>query len=51
MRKSFRIDLHVNFFGFRQHCDSNRRSVNSSAGFGLRHALHAMTPDSCFNFE
>src|SRR5690606_4643953 len=37
-----RIDLDVDFFGFRQDGHRGRRRVDTSAGFGYRHALHAM---------
>ena len=36
------LDLNVDFVGFRQHGDRRRGRVNPAAGFGGRHALHAM---------
>ena len=42
MRRSFRFDLHVDLVGFGQHGDGRRRRVDPAAGFGGRHALHAV---------
>ena len=43
------INLHVHFFGFRQHGDGDGRGVNAAARFGGGHALHAM--DAAFVFH
>ena len=42
MRMSLSCDLDVDLVGFGQHRDGGRRGVDAAAGFGGRHALHAM---------
>ena len=41
-RRSFGVDVDVDLFGFRQHGHRRGRRVDAAAGFGRRHALHAM---------
>ena len=41
-RRSFCVDLDVDFFGFGQHGHRRGRGVDPAAGFGGRHALDAV---------
>ena len=41
-RRSFWIDLDVDFFGLGQDGNGDGRGMNTAARFGLRHALNAM---------